>query len=70
MNSGFNKKKTTPLRERMREDLRLRNYSKHSEELYLFHARKFAPPARYHHPFLVCHWNIWMYRITHSLDLC
>lgn len=35
-------KKTTVLRERMREDLRLRNYSKHSEELYIFHARKFA----------------------------
>ena len=33
---------TTPLRERMREDLRLRNYSKHSEELYLYHVRKFA----------------------------
>lgn len=35
-------KKTTLLRERMREDLRLRNYSKHSEELYLFHVRCFA----------------------------
>lgn len=35
-------KKATPLRERMREDLRLRNYSKHSEELYLFHVRRFA----------------------------
>ena len=34
--------KTTPLRERMREDLRLRNYSKHSEKLYLFHVRRFA----------------------------
>ena len=35
-------KKTTALRERMREDLRLRNYSKHSEELYIFHVRRFA----------------------------
>jgi len=35
-------KKTTLLRERMKEDLRLRNYSKHSEELYLFHVRRFA----------------------------
>lgn len=38
----MNQEKTTALRERMREDLRLRNYSKHSEELYLFHVRKFA----------------------------
>jgi integrase/recombinase XerD len=46
----MNEKKTTALRERMKEDLRLRNYSKHSEELYLFHVRRFAefcrrPPA-------------------------
>ena len=38
----MNKQKTTPLRERMREDLRLRNYAKHSEELYLYHVRKFS----------------------------
>lgn len=35
-------KKTTALRERMREDLRLRNYSKHSEELYIYHVGCFA----------------------------
>jgi site-specific recombinase XerD len=39
-------KKTTPLRERMREDLRLRNYSAHTEEAYLFHVRKFAEHFR------------------------
>lgn len=35
-------KKTTPLRERMREDLRLRNYAKNSEKLYLHHISKFS----------------------------
>ena len=34
--------KTTPLRERMKEDLRLRNYAKRSEELYLYHVRRFS----------------------------
>lgn len=34
--------KTTLLRERMKEDLRLRNYSKHSEKLYIHHVRKFS----------------------------
>ena len=38
----MNSKKTTPLRERMREDLRLRNYAKHSEKLYLHHVSKFS----------------------------
>jgi len=42
----MNEKKTTPLRERMREDLRLRNYSSHTEEAYLFHIRKFAEHFR------------------------
>lgn len=42
MNAEFNSKKSSALRERMKEDLRLRNYSKHSEELYLFHVRRFA----------------------------
>ena len=38
----MSKKTTTPLRERMREDLRLRNYSKHSEEIYIYQVAKFA----------------------------
>ena len=38
----MNDKKSTPLREKMKADLMLRNYSKHSEELYLFHVRRFA----------------------------
>jgi hypothetical protein len=40
------KKGATPLRERMKEDLRLRNYTKHSEELYLFHVRPASPAVR------------------------
>lgn len=35
-------KKTTPLQERMREDLRLRNYAKHSEKVYIWHVAQFA----------------------------
>ncbi len=38
----MNDKKSTPLREKMKADLMLRNYSKPSEELYLFHVRRFA----------------------------
>lgn len=38
----MNDKKSTPLREKMKADLMLRNYSKHSEELYLYHVRRFA----------------------------
>lgn len=38
----MNEPKSTPLRERMREDLRLRNFSKHSGEIYLFQVCKFA----------------------------
>jgi integrase/recombinase XerD len=42
----MNGRKTTLLRERMREDLRLRDYSPHTEEAYLFHVRKFAEHFR------------------------
>jgi site-specific recombinase XerD len=38
----MNNKKTTPLREQMREELRLRGYSKSSEKLYLWHVGKYA----------------------------
>lgn len=38
--------RTTPLRERMREDLRIRGYSQHSERLYLFQVRRFAEHFR------------------------
>jgi len=37
-----NTKKTTALRERMKEDLRLRNYSPRSEEAYIYHVSRFA----------------------------
>lgn len=42
MNETFNTEKTTALRERMRADLRLRNYAAHSEKLYLWHVAAFA----------------------------
>lgn len=38
----MNVKRTTALRERMREDLRLRNYSASTQEKYLWHVRHFA----------------------------
>lgn len=38
----MNDKKTTPLREQMREELRLRGYSASSEKLYIWHIGKYA----------------------------
>jgi len=42
MKKKRDKKPTTALRERMREDLRLRNYSPCTEKTYLFHVGYFA----------------------------
>lgn len=42
MNEEFNGERSTALRERMRQDLRLRNYAEHSEKLYLWHVGAFA----------------------------
>ena len=48
----FDSKQTTPLRERLKEDLRLRNYSPRSEETYVFHVWEFAKYYRQSPEFL------------------